>query len=97
MNPTCCTVFTSESDFTCGSTTVCGVLTGGVSTLSAVPVLPTWPASMSACVTLHEPVQARLAPGASVAGCTQVSAPSFASAIVTPWSVTLPAFVAVSA
>ena len=72
------------------------VSVGGVSIESAVAVLSTLPASTSPCVTVYEPVQTSCPPGASVTGCEHVSAPSFGSTIVTPVSVVLPVFVAVS-
>ena len=89
---------TSASAGTCGSGTTAVVFPGGVWSLSPVAVLLTVPPFRSAWVSVYAPVHTRLAPGASVAGWDgmQTSVPSFGSAIVTPVSVTLPTFVAVS-
>ena len=82
----------------CTPGTVAESGTGEVSSLSAVAVLSTLPASRSACTALYVPVQLRLAPGASVAGWLGVheSAPSRGSEMLTWWRVTLPLFVATS-
>ena len=64
----------------------------------ALAVLSTLPAFTSPCVVRYVPVQVNCAVGANVAGWVgmQVSAPSLASLMLTPVSVTLPSLVATS-